>query len=79
MFANYVSGYRSFSWFSYVDWSEKKEKHTKMLAVKYTFCWKEEVSYSYSWIQWHRADVKSKALMLYFYKLQTKAWNSENK
>lgn len=27
---------------------KKKEEHTKMLAVKYTFCWKEEVSYSYS-------------------------------
>lgn len=78
MFANYISGYRSFSWFSYVNWSGS-EKHTKMLAVKYTFRWKESVSYSYSWIQWHRADVKSKALMLYFYKLQTKAWDSENK
>lgn len=53
--------------------------HTKMLTVKNILCWKEELSYSYSQIHWHRADVKSKALMLYFYKLQTKGWNSENK
>lgn len=50
-----------------------------MLTMKNILCWKEEVSYSCSQIHWHRADVNSKALMLYFYKLQTKAWNSENK